>query len=83
MWCEFAGLALLISKNHDISMHAGVERVLGLTKVICSIIDAKDFVPVYLVVNNNKRVALCWCEHLLVLVTGTKQSSKDMVFEMR
>ena len=72
-------LSVLVREDHHISMHAWVERVLCPLEVICSIVDAQDFVAIDAILDEAERIALTWSK-LFVLIA--KQLTQYVVFQL-
>jgi len=55
-------LFILWRENHDVPMsgNSGIDGVLGLAHIVCRIVDTKDLVSVYRVLNNMYIAAVFW-----------------------
>jgi Na+/proline symporter len=62
-------------QNHNVSMCAGVHGVLSTSHIVCSVIDSKNFVPVYAIVDDRDATSFFIRE---IVVFSFKLLTKDL-----
>ena len=77
-------LFILVGQNHNVSMCARVHRVLSASHIVCSVIDSKDLVLVYTIVNEGDGASFVVCELVVFSIEFlAKDLSEEVIFEPR
>jgi hypothetical protein len=74
--------AVLLGQNHNVGMCARVHGVLSASHIICSIVDSKNFVPVYTIVDEGDATSFL-VRKIVVFSVGflTKNLREKVVFK--
>jgi hypothetical protein len=72
----------LAGQNHNVGMCARVHGVLSTSHIICSIVDSKNFVLVYTIVDKRDATSFFICKIVVFSIESLiKNPRKNMVFE--
>jgi hypothetical protein len=83
IWVTFLFIFVVpVGQNHNVGMCARVHGVLSTSHIVCSIVDLKNFVPIYTIMNKSDATSFFICKIVVSSIEFlTKNLRKNVVFK--